>query len=112
MTFETLEEQIKKRADEQAQKAIWKFKNDVLTAATQLFHGDYMTFDTPDLKKLMECFGRGVVKGNMWPARIWKLREDKLRDEVLSTMDTVQRMLISKGGDGEHSPEEETSKES
>lgn len=102
MKIETLEEQIKKRAQEEVQKRVAAFKTTVYRTIEDLLgrpstntswikaHGK-----REDVRNLLRVLASDDnTKG--WPSELWRSEEQRLRDEILSRMDELQRVLLAK----------------
>lgn len=97
MTPEKLTEQIKKKAKHEGDAAVREFRTTIVKACKQLgtlspTHSGY-DLNTDSVHALvMLCDD----EEQHWPARIWRDREARLLEEVLSAMDTPQQVLLAK----------------
>lgn len=105
MTPEKLTEQIKKKAAAEVSRDIQAFKIAISGACRTLgveCCGYSLGKDAKTaLRALMACESKG------WPAHLWRQREERLLKEVLSTMDTLQNVLLAKDEPSEFSAEED-----
>lgn len=101
MDMDTLEKQIKAKAAEVVQGRIENFRVAVLTAAETLFSGSTSTIwpsRTPCKEALLILAGERNRKD--WPNVLWRVEEEAIREEILSTMDTLQQVLLAKEPEG------------
>lgn len=109
MDYETIEQKVKKRANERAATKINAFKQAVSDAlkeliGTNLALGAYSTAlrDTPGLSDegrvargcLLVLLSDNNTKG--WPKGIWEREAQIVRDEVFATMNEMQKMLAAR----------------
>jgi len=96
MDIKTLDDKIKAKADELTQKEIGLCAKAIQEAVKRLlgFTCAANLRDNDEKQVLMILCGE--KPSNAWPTRIWTYREDQLRNEILSTMDTLQRVLLTK----------------
>ena len=94
MKQETMDFKIKCRAGEIARKKIKYFRDRMLKEVNTLV-GDMWSTEAKQCFAVMAS--EDTTKG--WPTSIFQGCEEKLKEEVLSTMDTVQRMLVAKDCD-------------
>lgn len=92
MTHEQLTEKVRDRAHWQAQQAIKDFRSTVLTALHAL-----VGYDDKDRRAASEAYWAG--SGAKWPKSIWKMREEKIMEELLSTMDAMQKLMAGPSAD-------------
>ena len=102
MNIETMDKKIKKRAAEITSKDIVTFKTAVDKALDVLCHGTW------DARKQCLAVMASADNTKGWPKILWEAREKLVRDDVFSTMDAVQKMLLSKGGGDEFTSDAET----
>lgn len=103
MTLETLEKQIKKKAEYQVQEAITKFREALSVAVGKLFvrGAGYSTYlDEKPYRTALEIVA-GICSGSSedgggWPHELWEVREAAIHKEIMSTMDTLQQVLLAK----------------
>ncbi|KKL52005.1 hypothetical protein LCGC14_2289830 [marine sediment metagenome] len=94
MTIETLDRKIEAKAREEAQAATYKFKETICRALRELLVFDFVSLDDTDGRDaLLMVMGEKEAK---WPERIQRVRENRLRQEIMSTMDTLQKVLLVK----------------
>ena len=101
MTIKTLEEQIKTKADRDARVALCRFRDAVGKAWKELIGSNFATMSSPDSKKAMLVLAGELPATGGWPSEIWRIRESRLRDEVMSTMNTLQQILLAKKTSGD-----------
>lgn len=110
MKIETLEAKIAARADREAQQAVRAFRLALAIALDRLFGGKCDGSDRVkqgyaigldprpgygrDAKLVLDAVLSSDPKKG-WPGAIWRNRENAIREEVLSTMDALQRTLVS-----------------
>ena len=110
MDIKTLEEKIKKKANNEAQTAISNFRSIVIRGLRELFctQNDHdMRFTDDQSRKVMSILANGSTED--WPAEIWTLRENKIREDIMSTMDSLQKVLFTQ--DIPNAKEQEEKKE-
>lgn len=103
MDIETLEKRIDLKADGEVHEALYRFEETVRAALNKLFvtRMDYRTdIERPHYRAALEIVA-GIRKptakdGGGWPARLWDVRRDAIRKDVMSTMDTLQKVLLAK----------------
>lgn len=110
MTTETLEEQIKRRADNRAQQKISRFKQDILNACQRLTEdrGSYTvnTYTRCMPERFRELLAV-VASGNAqqgWPAWLWEEERHRVTAEVMATMNELQKVLLAPDEPGENRP--------
>jgi len=106
MELETLEAKIKERANQDVQASIGAFRTTIRTALHKLLGFEIMTYDGNKLRRVGDCSPNpeidgilaGLARGanDCWPQRLWAEAEERIKADVLSTMDTLQRVLASK----------------
>lgn len=103
MTTDKFEEKIRMRAAEQADNAIREFTSTVQAALGKLLVSNFSLNPISEddklcLVNLIEPKRVGADKSapRVWPAPIWRRREDAIRNEIFEKMDVVQRTLQSK----------------
>lgn len=99
--MKNFEARIAKLADEQAHGDIFKFETAVLQALNRLLvtmipHSGVIN----KVASAKHCVLNLVSESKDWPREIWETRRRTIEKEVLAQMDVVQRLLVSKGGDG------------
>lgn len=104
---ETLEEQIKKRAKERTQKRISVFKEEVARATAKLLernvsivHGKCLN---EDARKVLSVMASDNHREG-WPKTLWQDEEFRVTNEVMGTMDELQKVLLSRDIATEDSP--------
>lgn len=126
-TVEDLEARITKRARQDVDEAIKRFKKAVRAAVDQLNkdcgnplsypHIEATYTSAEALRVLMPLMGQAGPAGNAngvsniehWPPELWTARENAIREELLSTMDAMQKVLLAKDpGPDAAKPEPET----
>ena len=100
MTHEELVKKVNTKANWDAQEAIRVFGNETNAALLKLCCGT-----TPSTEERAKIF-KPKISGLGWPSCIWRRREAKIMDDVLSTMNTLQKVLLAKECDGDASCEE------
>lgn len=97
MKIEDLEAKITKKAAGETADAIVRFKGAVNKALHELFcpTGYAAPHNQPQKAALLILAGELPAK-NGWPATLWRTRENAIREEVMSTMDTMQQVLLAK----------------
>lgn len=102
MDIERLETKITRKADNEVEYAVREFRRDVRAALRKLF------CIPPHATAIPECFGdepyasvlRNISESRKkWPKELWTKRENVLRDEIMCTMDTGQKVLLVKDSD-------------
>lgn len=101
---QTLEDQIAKRANERVQKRIVQFKSQIVAACNTLFCATGPL--TSAQKKALTVMASNNDR-NGWPKELWVAERDAVTNEVLSTMNELQRVLLVKGEAGENEIESE-----
>lgn len=113
MEIKDLKEKISIRANEIVQKKINVFKSKIDEALTELFgrghiggehFGSYIHFDrstsTNKQKGKHKLFALraaiGDTQGETWPTILWDEERDKIRNELLSQLDLIQKLLQTK----------------
>ena len=99
----TLEIKVKNRANERVQERISVFKRELRDSLSRLiknasgvYHKDILSVMASD----------NDSKG--WPSKLWEAEEKAVMDEVLSTMDSMQRILVSRSPKEDDCKPEET----
>lgn len=104
MDIKTLEEKIAKRADSNVRARLRAFRNEVDQALSRLFCKSYHKVDGEPLATVLcaraaWCVGEIAMDGrkikvDFFPDSLVKDEQSKLRDEIMSTMDTLQKVLM------------------
>jgi hypothetical protein len=114
MNRESLEEQIKKRADERVQERIKRFKEAVVRAANELCGTQHQlnSFSHELPEPLRQCFAAMASDNHRkaWPSTLWADERARVTDEVFATMNELQRVLLARGVATEGEPEVTESK--
>ena len=113
MKEKTFDEIVKARANERVQAKLKAFKNSVKTACGQLL-GDTYWSGYVQHKTLVQSFRTplGILSSDDhttgWPTSLWEKEEDIVREELLKTMDEMQRAFLaaSKAEPGENTQSE------
>ena len=113
MKEKTFDEIVKARGDERVQAKLKAFKETVKTACGQLW-GDSYWKGYDQSKMLLETFRNylGILSSEDhttgWPTSLWEMEEDHVREELLKTMDEMQRAFLaaSKAEPGENTQAE------
>ncbi len=102
MDIKTLEKRIDLKADAEVQTAIGRFTNAVMAALGKLFDSriPYMsTMGEPGYRAALEIMAgtreATAREGGGWPERLWDVRREAIRKEIMSTMDTLQKVLLA-----------------
>ena len=102
MDIETLEKKIDRKADAEVQAAISTFRDAVQAAMNKLFATRipyWSDMGQPQYRATLEILA-GIRKtssreGGGWPARLWDVRREAIRKDIMSTMDTLQKVLLA-----------------
>ncbi len=104
MDIETLENKIVKRADANVKARLQAFRNEVDAALSRLFCTCWSRVDHKHIAIIMcaraayqykiEIDGQ-QIRADDHPDSLHVAERDKLRDEIMSTMDTLQRVLMT-----------------
>ena len=98
MDLDTLERQIKAKADKEVQNKLSIFRTAVENAAQALCRGwgppNCCSYESP-CKELLLVLA-GDYSRRKWPRELWAHEEKRIREEILSTMDTLQKVLLVK----------------
>ena len=113
MKEKTFDEIVKARANERTQAKIKAFKETVKTACGQVLDHTYWRQYGQETNLLSEF--RAVLTllasddhTTGWPSSLWEKEEDHVREELLKTMDEIQRAFLaaSKAEPGENTQAE------
>jgi len=97
MTLDQLTEKIQRKANAEMQVAIKKLRADIAAALKEFGIG--FPLNEPyflDEAKVILALLISPEPKKGWPAIYWRRREARLMDEVLATMDTLQKVLLVK----------------
>jgi len=112
MKEKTFDEIVKARANERVQAKLKAFKEVVKTACGQLLGDTYwrgyeqrITL-IPNFREVLTLLASEDHTKD-WPTSLWEKEEDAVREELLKTMDEMQRAFLaaSKAEPGENSAE-------
>jgi hypothetical protein len=99
MTLEKLNDAIKKRAHAKVKKRIKEFQDAVTDALAKLFDdGNQVKKGRDELNERAKEVVLILLKGNWnvgWPAKLWSFEEERVQEEIFSTMDVVQQALVA-----------------
>jgi len=108
MKEKTFDEIVKARANERTQAKIKAFKEAVKKACGALTGKDWYGYAqekqlVPDFRTLLTILSSDDHTTG-WPTSLWEKEEDHVREELLKTMDEMQRALlaVSKAEPGEN----------
>ncbi len=93
---------VKNRADERMQKKIGTFKNAIQNAFKNLTGSGYVSSEATSTDGVANwtILTGMVAKGDVfklkeWPLYLWDGEENKVRSELLSVMDEMQKALLA-----------------
>ena len=112
MKEKTFDEIVKARANERTQAKIKAFKEAVKKSCFELTGKTWLGYDqnkvlVPDFRAVLSILSsENHTTG--WPSSLWEKEEDHVREELLKTMDEMQRALLaaSKAEPGENTQAE------
>ena len=93
MTGDQFQKIVTARADERVQKRIADFKRAVLNAVDNLL-SLYSYRYNEDRKAIYQIMASADDKKG-WPAKLWELEEKKVTEELLATMDELQKAFLA-----------------
>jgi len=109
MTNEKFLELVSKRAHQNVQRKIDKFKSTIVEAFEELTGDRYVAKNSDNaviLHNMLEDESFYFQKG--WPKALWEHEENKVTKELLSTMDAMQKALIApEPKDADYKPQQE-----
>jgi hypothetical protein len=110
--MQDLEARIAKRANEEVQNEIARFRSALDTAIKTLLRNCGCSTSSADVsssytypkarKILMTAVGTVADPANAWkndsgwPAELWRGREDAIRNELFNQMDAMQKVLLAR----------------
>lgn len=97
MKIETLEEKIKARAKSEISQA-WSVMEREVRASIKKFSGACLDYSDGYTQAGKDVLMRLAGGSNKIDGSVWRHRENAIRDEILTTMDTLQRTLMVKDG--------------
>ena len=105
MTGEKFAEIVTKRANERVQEKLKQFKQAIKHAFYELTGSDYVwknetgNKSTEANNKILENMAKEYCldPNRGWPKYLWEKEEEKVKDELLSLMDEMQKALLSPG---------------
>jgi hypothetical protein len=98
MKAKNFDEIVTARADERAQNKINVFKKEIRAACINLLGGKYVSnysalHEEETVRKVLLKIASGTPVA--WPREIWEIEENLVREELLNTMDEMQKALIA-----------------
>ena len=90
-----LDARIKREAAERAQKAVNTFKVACALSAAKLLNGIPSAYLSSDFDVFWKILA-SPDKSKGWPQVIWDFHEKQVLDEVMATMNAVQRLFVNK----------------
>ena len=120
MNIESIEQKIALRANENVQAKIKAFEAAIVSAMTALFAPEYCHFtfgqcafadeephkgrkdlaDHRNFAAVLRLAGHNK-EGHQrlpWPSRLWEIERQTIRDDLMSKMDLMQKLLMTKPG--------------
>lgn len=93
MKIEDLEAKIRIKADHEVLTAISKCRTSVERAVAVLFgHCGTPNLAAGRYQDVMKIMA-GVKSSKEWPSELWTQREDSIRRDIMSTMNTLQQIM-------------------
>lgn len=121
MNIETIEQKIALRANVQVQAKIKAFESAIATAMKDLFAPEYCSFsfgecsDEEPHQSRKDLADHRVFSAVLrlagenrkdrqplpWPSRLWEIETQAIRDELMSKMALMEKLLMTKEGGNE-----------
>jgi hypothetical protein len=102
MKIEDLDIKISQRAHREVCDRVGRCKEQIAKAIGELLDTDvrcgencFNAYDHKELKQVVGILASDDYNPG-WPVRLWEQRKSAIREDILSTMDTLQKMMAAK----------------